>query len=106
VGTVNYPNEFDFTPITAFKHLTGQSAPGTVCVEEYSEAYVAGQNEPYYPVPTEGTAAALRRYQERARQLRGKVWFAGRLGDYAYYNMDQATGRALALFEKELSKLP
>jgi UDP-galactopyranose mutase len=24
------------------------------------------------------------------------------LGDYAYYNMDQAVGRALSLFEKQI----
>jgi UDP-galactopyranose mutase len=30
------------------------------------------------------------------------VTFAGRLADYAYYNMDQAVGRALACFEKEI----
>ncbi|MFX5793742.1 UDP-galactopyranose mutase, partial [Acinetobacter baumannii] len=40
VGTVNYPNEFDFTRITEFKHLTGQKADGTILIEEYPEAYV------------------------------------------------------------------
>ncbi|MBN8943290.1 MAG: UDP-galactopyranose mutase [Rhizobiales bacterium] len=103
VGTVNYPNEFDFTRITEFKHLTGQRADGTILIEEYPEAYVPGRNEPYYPIPTGDTAAALVPYQAMAHQLKGKVWFAGRLGDYAYYNMDQACGRALALFEKQLA---
>ncbi len=103
VGTVNYPNEFDFTRITEFKHLTGQKADGTILIEEYPEAYVPGRNEPYYPVPTEDTAAALVPYQDMANTLKGKIWFAGRLGDYAYYNMDQACGRALALFEKQLA---
>ncbi|MFX7090677.1 UDP-galactopyranose mutase, partial [Acinetobacter baumannii] len=83
--------------ITEFKHLTGQKADGTILIEEYPEAYVPGRNEPYYPVPTEDTAAALVPYQDMANTLKGKIWFAGRLGDYAYYNMDQACGRALAL---------
>jgi UDP-galactopyranose mutase len=103
VGTVNYPNEFDFTRITEFKHLNGHRAPGSVLVEEYPEAYEPGRNEPYYPIPTETTALALRPYLERAAALKGRVWFAGRLGDYAYYNMDQACGRALALFEKQIA---
>ncbi|WP_422393198.1 UDP-galactopyranose mutase [Neomoorella humiferrea] len=30
--TVNYPNEFDFTRITEFKHLTGQVLPRTTVV--------------------------------------------------------------------------
>jgi UDP-galactopyranose mutase len=102
VGTVNYPNEHAYTRITEFKHLTGQSAPGTVLVEEYPQAYEPGKNEPYYPIPTSDTAEKLKPYQNAARSLDGKVWFAGRLGDYAYYNMDQACGRALALFEKQI----
>ena len=102
VGTVNYPNEFDFTRITELKHLTGQKSAATLLVEEYPEAYVPGTNEPYYPIPTPDTARALKPYQEMARSLHGKVWFAGRLGDYAYYNMDQACARALAMFEKSV----
>lgn len=101
-GTVNYPNEFDFTRITEFKHLTGQAASSTVLVEEYPEAYVPGENEPYYPIPTPSTAEAFAPYRELAAQMAGKVWFAGRLGDYAYYNMDQACARALTLFEKQI----
>lgn len=103
VGTVNYPNEYDFTRITEMKHLTGQKAPGSILIEEYPEAYEPGRNEPYYPIPTPATAAALEPYRDMAAALKGKVWFAGRLGDYAYYNMDQACARALALFEKELA---
>jgi len=103
VGTVNYPNDHAYTRITEFKHLTGQQAPGTVLVEEYPQAHAPGANEPYYPIPTPGTAELLKPYQAAARSLEGKVWFAGRLGDYAYYNMDQACARALALFEKQIA---
>ncbi len=103
VGTVNYPNEFEFTRITELKHLTGQTAPGSLLIEEYPEAYAPGRNDPYYPVPTADTSAKLKPYQDMARGLAGKVWFAGRLGDYAYYNMDQACARALALFEKTIA---
>jgi UDP-galactopyranose mutase len=102
VGTVNYPNDHAYTRITEFKHLTGQVCDGTVLVEEYPQAYEPGKNEPYYPIPTPGNAEKLRPYLDAARALEGKVWFAGRLGDYAYYNMDQACGRALALFEKQI----
>jgi UDP-galactopyranose mutase len=103
-GTVNFPNDFDFTRITEMKWLTGQTTPATVLVEEYPKAYEPGQNEPYYPIPTLANAEKLRPYQALAAALSGQVWFAGRLGDYAYYNMDQACGRALALFEKSIAK--
>ena len=38
-----------------------------------------------------------------AAALAGKVWFAGRLAVFQYYNMDQAVGRALSLVEKSLA---
>lgn len=103
VGTVNYPNEYDFTRITELKHLTGQTAPGSLLIEEYPEPYEAGRNLPYYPIPTSDTSRRLKPYQEMARELEGQVWFAGRLADYAYYNMDQACARALALFQKSIA---
>jgi UDP-galactopyranose mutase len=102
VGTVNYPNEFDFTRITEQKHLTGQKARNTITITEYPEVHEWGRNEPFYPIPMPQTAGMLRPYQAEARRLEGKVWFAGRLGDYAYYNMDQACARALMLFEKTI----
>jgi UDP-galactopyranose mutase len=103
VGTVNYPNDFAYTRITEFKHLTGQTADGTVIVEEYPQAHEPGKNEPYYPIPTPDNAERLKPYLAAAAELEGRVWFAGRLGDYAYYNMDQACARALALFEKQIA---
>ena len=102
VGQINYPNDFAFTRTTEFKYLTGEVAPTTTVAEEYPETYRYGTNEPYYPIPTRENAERLRPYSAAAGELAGKVFFAGRLGDYAYYNMDQACARALALFEKQL----
>ncbi|WP_019551209.1 UDP-galactopyranose mutase [Thermus scotoductus] len=100
VGTVNYPNDHGFTRITEFKHLTHQAyLPHTTVVYEYPEAYRPGENEPYYPVPREENEERLRLYQKEAEGLK-TVLFAGRLGDYRYYNMDQAVARALKLFEE------
>jgi UDP-galactopyranose mutase len=104
VGTVNYPNDHAYTRITEFRHLTGETAADTVIVREYPQSYEPGKNEPYYPIPTPGNSGKLKPYLDAARALEGKVWFAGRLGDYAYYNMDQACGRALALFEKQIAR--
>ena len=42
----------------------------------------------------------LNLYLKEAEKLNGTVLFAGRLGDYKYYNMDQAVIRALGIFEK------
>ncbi len=102
VGTVNYPNEFDFTRVTDQRHLSGRLDIDPLLTTEYPEQYVRGLNEPYYPIPTSDTSVLLDRYLGEAAALEGRVLFAGRLGDYAYYNMDQACGRALTLFEKTI----
>jgi UDP-galactopyranose mutase len=103
VGTVNYPNDFDYTRITEQKHITGQQSSVTTIVYEYPQPYQRGVNTPYYPVPSAESKRLLSPYLKKAESLEGKVWFAGRLGDYQYYNMDQACARALSLFEKELA---
>lgn len=105
VGTVNYPNEYDFTRITEFKHLTGQRTFGSTYIEEYPQEYRRGHNIPYYPVPKEEYRALYRKYETEAEKLKGRVWFAGRLADYQYYNMDQVVARALSLFEKEIRRI-
>lgn len=91
VGTVNYPNEFEFTRITEFKHLTGQCTSGTSIVREYPSDH----GDPYYPVPMEESAALYDRYKALADRTSG-VTFVGRLAQYRYYNMDQVAGAALA----------
>lgn len=100
VGTVNYPNDHEYTRITEMKHLTDQGLPNTALIFEYPERYNVGENDPYYPVPRDENYQLYTRYCRNADQLKS-VFFAGRLGDYKYYNMDQAVARALTIFEKE-----
>jgi UDP-galactopyranose mutase len=99
VGTVNYPNEYNYTRITEFKHLTGQRSYGSSYIEEYPQAYKRGENVPYYPIPKDEYKALYKKYQQEAEKLKGEVLFAGRLAEYQYYNMDQAVARALHLFK-------
>jgi UDP-galactopyranose mutase len=104
VGTVNYPNDYDITRITEQKHLTGQTSPKTTLVREYPEAYVPGQNDPYYPILNEANRDRLNLYLKEVEKLKGTVLFAGRLGDYKYYDMDQVVVRAIGLFEKTIAQ--
>ena len=90
VGTLNFPNEFEYTRITEFKHLTGQDCRGTSIVREYPKT----EGEPYYPIPRPENEALYKRYQELAIQDT-TVSFVGRLAQYRYYNMDQVVGAAL-----------
>jgi len=103
VGTVNYPNEYDFTRITEQKYLTGQRNAKTTLVYEYPQPYRHGENDPYYPIPQPSNKEHYDKYLAEVAKLNGTVLFAGRLADYKYYNMDQACARALKLFETEVA---
>ncbi|WP_119354250.1 UDP-galactopyranose mutase [Azohydromonas sediminis] len=92
VGTVNYPNDHEYTRITEFKHLTGQRCAGTSIVREYPQA----EGDPYYPIPRPANEELFRKYRELAEATPG-VTFVGRLAEYRYYNMDQVVGAALAV---------
>lgn len=95
VGTVNYPNDYAFTRISEFKHITGQSHAATSVVYEYPRA----EGDPYYPVPRAENAALYKKYEALAKAL-DHVTFVGRLATYKYYNMDQVVGQALAAYKQ------
>jgi UDP-galactopyranose mutase len=94
VAVVNYPNEFEHTRVTEFKHLTGQQHPKTSVVYEYPKA----EGDPYYPVPRAENASTYAKYRALA-EATPNVHFVGRLATYRYYNMDQVVGQALTLFK-------
>ena len=95
VAVVNYPNDFDYTRVTEFKHLTGQNNPRTSIVYEFPQS----SGDPYYPVPQPTNAAIYAKYRALAEQQQN-VHFVGRLATYRYYNMDQVIGQALTTYRK------
>ena len=94
VAVVNYPNDYEYTRVTEFKHLTGQEHPKTSVVYEYPRA----EGDPYYPIPRQENAATYQQYQALAQQ--SGVQFVGRLATYKYYNMDQVVAQALTLYAR------
>ncbi len=95
VGTVNFPNDYDYTRVSEFKHMTGQKHATTSVVYEYPRA----DGDPYYPIPRPENAELYRRYEADAVAL-DHVTFVGRLATYKYYNMDQVVGQSLAAFKR------
>lgn len=94
---VAYPQEPGYTRITEYKKLPVQDKAGTSYALEYPLPFKDGVDmEPYYPVPTEESAARYKRYRELAERV-PQLICCGRLADYQYYNMDQALERALAV---------
>jgi UDP-galactopyranose mutase len=94
-AVINYPNEHLYTRITEFKYLTGQEHPKTSVVYEFPRE----EGDPYYPVPKPENQELYKKYKQLADATAG-VHFVGRLATYKYYNMDQVTGQALAVFSK------
>lgn len=101
VGTINYPNDYAFTRITEFKHLTGQAHAQTSLVYEFP----CDEGDPYYPVPRPQNAEVYRLYQAATEAL-PHVSFVGRLATYKYYNMDQVVAQALATFKSSRLSAP
>ncbi len=97
-AVINYPNNYDFTRIHEYKYYLNDRSDKTVIAKEYSEDFVIGKNERYYPVPTDETAVLYQKYLEAAEKELPNISFLGRLGDYKYYDMDKAVARAMDIF--------
>ncbi len=90
---VNYPGkEFPFIRVHETKHASGQECEGTVLGFEFTNAPTR-----YYPIETEENRALNDRYQDHLREVLGaeRTFFAGRLANYVYIDMDDCMRQAL-----------
>jgi UDP-galactopyranose mutase len=90
---VNYPGrEFPFIRIHETKHASGQQCEGTVLGFEFT-----GAPTRYYPIETQRNRALNDRYQDLLRDEIGthRAFFAGRLANYVYIDMDDCMRQAL-----------
>jgi UDP-galactopyranose mutase len=93
-ATVNYPDElYPWTRETEMAALTGSDVSHVV--RERPMQHLPGVTEPYYPIPMDAHKSLHSRYRTDA-EASGLI-LAGRLADYKYYNMDQATARGLTV---------
>ncbi len=100
VTTVNYPNDYDYTRITEFKHISGQKITGTTVVKEFPQDFDrldAGKDIPYYPIFTDTNAQKYDQYKVHAEQFK-HITLVGRLAENRYYDMDDMVARALQVF--------
>ena len=103
-SVVNYPNNYDFTRITEFKHMTGQTHPFTSILREFPCWHDEEKNNvPCYPVPTPENYRRFEKYMKLINKNSNLVPI-GRLAEYKYYDMDDMVARALDVFDKKLKK--
>jgi UDP-galactopyranose mutase len=100
---VNYPGaEYPFIRIHETKHASGQQCEGTVLGFEFTNAPTR-----YYPIESERNRALNTRYQDHVREELGaaRTFFAGRLANYVYIDMDDCMRQALDASEEVLGAL-
>ena len=98
---VNYPGfEYPFIRIHETKHASGQKCEGTVLGVEFTNAPTR-----YYPIETQENRALNTKYQNFLRSEIGehRTFFAGRLANYVYIDMDDCMRQALDAAEDVLA---
>lgn len=97
---VAYPQnkEKNLTRITEYNKLIKQDVAGIFCMKEYSEEYVPGKNEPFYPVLNDSSKELYAKYVDEMKRY-PNFHLVGRLANFKYFNMDQAIINALKSVE-------
>jgi len=97
-SVMNYADlDVEYTRIHEPRYLhreRGYPADRTVIFRETTRS---GEEEPYYPVNDHSNQALLGRYRELASKEENVI-IGGRLGDYAYYDMDRTIKAALECY--------
>lgn len=95
---VNYPDlKHAFTRITEFKKITHQKNKKTTIGIEFpgKEGFMA------WPFLDGKNQEIFKKYQKEAEKLKKQnIYFAGRLAEFKYYDMDDAFKNALEVFQK------
>ncbi|OLS13518.1 MAG: UDP-galactopyranose mutase [Promethearchaeota archaeon CR_4] len=105
-AVVNYPNDYDWTRITEFKHFSKsiKSSPNKTIVAYEYPIKESISNEPFYPIPTEENSRLLKKYldevemwKEKLSSQENRMEFIGRLAEYKYYDMWEVVKQGLTL---------
>ena len=96
-AVVNYTEfEVPYTRIAEHQYFEpGAKHQKTVITKEYSKTWSVG-DDAYYPINNQRNSELYAKYLELTKQV-PNVYFGGRLGTYAYYNMDVVVEKALEL---------
>lgn len=82
----------------------GNELPETVISREYASEWKPG-DEPYYPINDFKNTERYTCYKKLAEQ-ESRIIFGGRLGEYRYYDMDQAIASALGKAAECVGQVP
>ena len=98
-SVINHPElKYKFTRIHEPKHLHPERIYGnkTLIIKEFSNS---NNEEPFYPINNNKNKIIYNKYKNYLKSKDKKFIFGGRLGDYAYYDMDMTISAALKKFQ-------
>ena len=96
VAVMNFTShDVKYTRIIEHKHFEFNDCKGTIITKEYPIEFKKG-NEAFYPINDNKNNELYKKYEELSKK-QNKVIFAGRLGLYKYYNMDEAIENAIKI---------
>lgn len=102
-AAINFPEkDIPYTRIIEHKHFEFGTQKQTIITKEYPVNF-DNNNEPYYPINDKKNNSLFEEYFELAK-MQSKYIFGGRLGNYKYYDMDDAIEAAIEIAKKELSE--
>lgn len=108
VPLIVFPQADGFTRITEYSQFPVQKTIGSTTIAyEYPLKYSPDSergNEPYYPIINDDNINLYNKYKNKAEQIKN-LYVCGRLGDYKYYNMDNAIIRAFEVYDRIVSNL-
>ena len=103
-SVMNYADlDVKFTRIHEPRHLHSERQYSKKNTILFYETSTSDSNDPYYPINTDLNQGLIREYKSLAKQ-QDNVIFGGRLGDYAYYDMDKTILAALKSYEEKIKK--
>jgi len=100
----NYPSEYiPYTRSIEHKHFNYKPTEKTVVSFEFSSQFNHNDPKqiPYYPIGNKRNKEIYAKYLEEAKKI-PEIIFAGRLGEYKYYDMDDTIESAMKLVDKIL----
>ncbi len=99
VATINYPNDYEFTRITEFKHIHPVNTDSTVILKEFPRHFKQNTEDiPFYPIFTKNNRELFYKYKEIAKKFNNLI-LIGRLAEYKYYDVIK---KALDIFEEKI----
>ena len=102
-AVVNYTDkDVPYTRICEHKHFRDRGSKVTYITKEYPKEFEEG-DRPLYPINNEKNKSLSQSYKDLANEVKN-VSFAGRLGNYSYFDRDDTIIEAKKLYQKLTGK--